>query len=430
MSLDSIVNVAITRGTKSITKAGFGTPLIMGPNGTFSGVNTYESLAAVKDDFATNSAEYLMAAALFSQSPKPRQVKIKKTSALVAQVDTITPNAVTQAVTVYTVTIDGVDYEFTSDASPTDAEVVAGLTALIDADSNCPADASGTNTLILTAKNPGVGFVASVGAKLALAHTTANVGIASDILDAVEEDGDWYCLLTTDIGDVTIKEAAKTIEALRKIYIVRQADSDIRTNVTSDIASFLKNKNYFRTAVIYASVVNDFSDGAFAGALLTYDPGSETWVFKTLAGVTTDKWTSSEENNLKNKNVNYYVRVAGVSITQVGKTAGGEFIDVIRFVDWLQARMQERIFSRLVNVPKVPFTDGGVAIIETDVRAQLEEGIRVGGLAPDPAYEVSVPKVADISQVDRANRLLPDVSFNATLAGAIHAVEITGVVSV
>lgn len=430
MGLDSIVNVSIVRGTKSITKAGFGTPLIMGPNGTFTGVRTYTSLAGVLADFATSTDEYKMANAIFSQEPKPKQIKIKKTSALVAQVDTITPDVVTQAITVYSVTIDGVVYSFTSDADPTESEVVAGLTALIDADTNCPADASGSTTLILTAKAAGVSFSASVGAKLALVHTTANVGIESDILNAVEEDFDWYCLLTTAIDDVTIKGAAKTIEGLRKMYIVRQADADIRQSGSSDIASFLKNKNYFRTAIFYTGTVADFGDGAFAGALLTFDPGSETWVFKTLAGVTVDNWKSAEQVYLAGKNANYYVKLAGVSITQVGKTAGGEFIDVIRFVDWLQARMQERIFSRLVNTPKVPYTDGGVAIIEADVRAQLEEGIRAGGLSNDPAYEVSVPKVSTVDPVSRAARLLPDVSFNATLAGAIHAVEISGIVSV
>lgn len=428
MGLDSIVNVSIVRGTKSISKAGFGTPLIMGPNGSFSGVRTYVSLAGVAADFLTSQEEYLAAAALFAQSPKPKQIKIKKTSTVVAQVTTLTPTVVNNAV--YTVTIDGVTYSYTADATATAAEIVTGLTALVDADSNCPADASGTTTLVLTAKSAGVGFTVEASVNLAIVLTTANVGIASDILNAVQEDNDWYCLITTSITDATIFEAAKTIEGLKKIYIVRQADSDIRTAVTTDIASKLKNKNYFRTALFYSNVVNDYADAAFAGALLTYDPGSETWVFKTLAGVTVDDWTDSEENYLKNKNVNYYVRVAGVAITLVGKTCGGEYIDVIRFADWLQARMQERVYSRLVNTAKIPYTDGGVAIIETDVRAQLEEGIRVGGLSPDPAYEVTVPKVADVSQVDRAARLLPGVSFVANLAGAIHAVEISGVVQV
>jgi hypothetical protein len=40
------------------------------------------------------------------------------------------------------------------------------------------------------------------------------------------------------------------------------------------------------------------------------------------------------------------------------------------------------------------------------------------------------PKVKDVSSADRANRVLPDVTFSATLAGAIHAVEILGTISV
>ena len=140
--------------------------------------------------------------------------------------------------------------------------------------------------------------------------------------------------------------------------------------------------------------------------------------------------TTNVINILDGKNINHYTLTAGVAITRQGKTAGGEWIDVMRFVDWLKARMQERIYQQLVNLLKIPYTDQGVAIIENLVRAQLQEGIRVGGLAKDPEFTVTVPKVIDVSQTDRANRLLPDVKFNATLAGAIHKININGVVTV
>ena len=42
---------------------------------------------------------------------------------------------------------------------------------------------------------------------------------------------------------------------------------------------------------------------------------------------------------------------------------------------------------------------------------------------------VLVPKVADVSTADKANRILPDVEFNGDLAGAIHKITISGVVS-
>jgi len=41
---------------------------------------------------------------------------------------------------------------------------------------------------------------------------------------------------------------------------------------------------------------------------------------------------------------------------------------------------------------------------------------------------ITVPAVADVDPNDKANRLLPDVEFEATLAGAVHKVKIHGVV--
>ena len=53
----------------------------------------------------------------------------------------------------------------------------------------------------------------------------------------------------------------------------------------------------------------------------------------------------------------------------------------------------------------------------------------MGILAADPAFTVTAPAVADVSAGDKTARTLPDVDFDATLAGAIHKVEISGTVS-
>lgn len=75
-----------------------------------------------------------------------------------SQVVTVTPDVTLQAVQNFIQTIDGTPYTYLSDVDPTDLEVVAGLTVLINADLGCPATASGTTTLILTAKVRAVAF--------------------------------------------------------------------------------------------------------------------------------------------------------------------------------------------------------------------------------------------------------------------------------
>jgi hypothetical protein len=46
-----------------------------------------------------------------------------------------------------------------------------------------------------------------------------------------------------------------------------------------------------------------------------------------------------------------------------------------------------------------------------------------------PAPVVTVPDVVDVSVTDKEDRILRDVKFTGTLAGAIHKVIISGVVS-
>ncbi len=245
-------------------------------------------------------------------------------------------------------------------------------------------------------------------------------------------DDDWYCCLSAFVSSPIMQNLGPYIEASYKILIIRNQDTDVLdAAVTTDICSVLQAGSAFRTAVMYHSKADEqFPDCAWAGKCLPSDPGSITWKFKTLATITNDTWNGTEESTLRNKGANMYIRVAGLNMTQEGVMAGGEFIDVVRSIDWTRARLQEDVYALLKNAPKVPYTDAGVAQVENVVRAVLQEGENQGIYTPDPKFTVTVPKVADISFTDRANRLLPDVNFSATLAGAIHAVEINGTVSV
>jgi hypothetical protein len=160
------------------------------------------------------------------------------------------------------------------------------------------------------------------------------------------------------------------------------------------------------------------------------DPGSSTWAYKTLRGVTVDTYTETETNTLKAKRTNYYVQIAGVNTMLNGVTPAGEWIDVTIGIHWLTARLQERLFTTLVNVKKVPYTDKGISLIEGAVRAMLREAVRVGFLDDDENLSVTVPAAADATPADRAARVLQPVDFQGRIAGAIHEIVLNGTVTV
>lgn len=253
-----------------------------------------------------------------------------------------------------------------------------------------------------------------------------------EALQAIQAaDDDWYAVILDSHDAADVQAVAAWIETQEKIFGTSSNDPNILVSAaTTDIAYLLSQAEYERTFVMFSDTNDDYPEAALLGKQLPTDPGTTTWAYKTLAGITPDELTTAEAAAAHAKNAITYQTIAGVNITRYGQMASGEYIDTIRGVDWLAARLQEDIYSLLVNQPKIPFTDAGVASVEAAVKERLQDGVDIGFLAADPAPETSAPKVADVSTNDKANRTLPDITFTATLAGAIHKVTINGVVTV
>lgn len=250
----------------------------------------------------------------------------------------------------------------------------------------------------------------------------------------VDFDDDWYGLAIESRLKADILAVAAFIEPRLKIFIGASADAAIKSQAsTDDVMAELRNNVYARTALFFHNqAATIFPECAWLGSQLPTDPGSTTWKFKRLNAIPVDSFTFGERDVLTNKGANFYERIAGVPITREGTMAESNvtFIDIIHGIDWLQTRMAERIFARLTTAPKIPYTNAGIAVIESLIRAQLDQAIVRGVIAPEPEYEIFVPDVLETDELDRANRILRDVSFRARLAGAIHKIDINGTVTV
>lgn len=265
----------------------------------------------------------------------------------------------------------------------------------------------------------------------------ASETIAETMAAIIAEDSDFYgIILDSKEPDDIMAMAAWTESHIKLFGTSINEDGAKDASVDTDTGSLLKNNNYYRTFWFYhADAETDFPESAVMARCFAIDPGGETWANKKLAGVTTDGLTETEYNAITAKNGNTFEAIRNVSITQNGKVAAGEWIDVIRFRDWLQEEIATNVFNALINSDKIPFTDAGIAVIESQIKAALDLGQARGGIAPTEydedenenlGYTVSVPLSSNISANTKANRTLEDVSFTARLAGAIHAVEITG----
>ena len=441
MSLEDIVTVSITAQTTTVSRLGFGTPLIARCHNVFPDVvREYKSLAAMSDDgWLPTDPAVLIATKIAAQNPKPAKWKIGKRTNFFTQEVQITPINTDEFFgyafdIVVGTTTTAISY--TNGGAETVATICTALHALINAVAGIT---STDNTTDVSVETDTAGDLVDYAGfdkpdDFTFKDITADPGIAADLasIESADPDG-WYALILDSNSEAEINASAAFVEARKKIFITNTTDSDVIDNVvTTDVMSDLQSFAYARTAIIYSQArLLNWSGAAWAANRLPSDPGSSTWAFKTLASVQVDSNLSGGQSSvIESKGGNTYRTIAGVNVTTFGITASGEYVDITRFIDWLDARIKERIFGVLANNAKVPYTDVGVDLMRGQVLAQLQQGITAGGLAADPAPTVQAPLVADIDPADKAGRNLPDITFQATLAGAIHQLEISGVLSV
>lgn len=270
--------------------------------------------------------------------------------------------------------------------------------------------------------------------KIVVGRKDSNDATIDAALNAIaNENNDWYGIVVDQALVSSFADVASWVETAKKFAIFWITDVNAYDpSKSTDLASVLKLANRNRSAVVWHATPAggaDYPDAAWMGEGFPYEPGTSTWAYKTLNGVTPDTLLASQETALKNKNCNYYMTVGGVSITQEGKVASGEYIDIIIGTDWIEARLREAVYSALVNNRKIPYDDTGIAMIEGLVKGVLNEAASKGILQAD-SIAVTVPKYADIPQSDKLARKLPDVKFSALYQGAIHSVTINGTISV
>lgn len=456
MAIGNIVDVQITAGTVQPSRQAFGVPLLITAEAggiigySSAGTGAYVEVSSMREvldlGFLAGSATYQLAEACFRQSPRPPTVMIGalRSGAAVAQKMSI-QTAVITAGDVFTISItnaDGVTETITAtaDATPTDTEIAAALrasAALLSA-IDMTADAGPGMPVVLTADVAGERFgfeLTSVGTGLIsiqVIETTATDSgyddAASDILASSE--GAFYGVLIDSQAEVDMDAMAAWALANDRIFAASYGDigGGITSSATAKAAS--NDRAFFLMPYLIAEGydTHNFPAASWMADLFSRDPGSYTAAFKTLEGVPAERLGTTFKASIESGGGNWYALTKGVGITFPGKMASGEYIDVTIGLDWLVARMEERLYAAKLNNPKIPFTDGGIAIIRSEVEGQLTEAEAVGLI--DSGWTVTVPAVADTTVADRAARTLNGVEFEARLQGAIHKTVVRGTVSV
>lgn len=450
MNIDQIVKVDIALNTAGISKLGFNTIMVCGPH-----AKTLERVLAISDPdelldlgFESTDPIYVAVNTAFSQTPAPSEVKVGRWQCDSIKVGLIDEDTVQQGVE-YSVDINYYDAQknvktitgsYEAIAEDTASNVLTQISSALgtaDTEKLFTCSVSGSEVLI-KASNSQTTFTVTPNErmKVTLVEQADDIDVAKNMQLISDADDDWYGVVCTDRSDDTVLAMAAWAEGQTKLYGVGLSGDNIKNPESKeDIASKLMAKNYMRSPWWYHADTTEFVEVANMARCFSVNPGGETWANKQLNGVTTDDLTQAEINAITAKNGNCFVAVRNISVTQNGKVAGGEWIDVIRFRDWLKEEMQTDLFSMLINRDKLPFTDQGIALVESTMNKVLALGQKRGGIAPTEydddgnenlGYTISVPLASSISANNKAQRVLQDCKFTARLAGAIHAIEIYG----
>jgi len=367
--LDRIVDIVITRNTKSIASANFSTPLFLSKTAT-EPIAIYKSAKEVSDaGYAVDSHEYLSAQAHFLVENHPPEFKIgfwDVSASISTALDTI-------------LDLDNQFYGLLY-ADPTEVDK-----------STATGDSTGTEF--------------EVGAP----------SLYSTMFVWAEANGKFL------FGGEPEATTLETITAMNALSL---------QNGMCFVSTFLRSDG---AGIQGWNAVQGYGEVAFCSTILGKPVGSYTAENQKLKGQRANDFSTSEVNAIELLNGTYYYSLYDEDITggggrcTDGSAGTGERIDVEIGIDWVEIRMQEAVFKAIIVADKIPYTDKGTNTIMKEVTRILNLAVTNTIFA---SFTTTKEPVSEQTPEDKANRVYNGISWSAVLSGAVHSVTIYGNVEV
>lgn len=214
--------------------------------------------------------------------------------------------------------------------------------------------------------------------------------------------------------------------------IAETADKVLFLNIaTASALTAIKANNGGARTFAFLHPTVTYAVAAVIGATAGLDVGSFTYKnikIKGLDPVTTLSDTAVAE--LHTNGGNTLLLKAGDVVTSEGKCVDGEYLDVVDSKDWIIQNIAYNEQKLLNNNPKVPYTNAGIASMESVTEGVLKEAYDNGMIDTDddgnPRYETSFKLRSEMSAANIRNRTYTGGNFYFALAGAIHDGDVYG----
>lgn len=246
---------------------------------------------------------------------------------------------------------------------------------------------------------------------------------ATKAIDAVW-DNDWRQLIVASIGS----EGEDSLQTIAE-HIESKNDRLLFADI-QDFTALSAYRTLERTVLFYYPSGEGVPAAALVGASAGRPPGSFTYKNLKLKGLEPLKLSDVQIKAIHNAGALTALKKAGDIVSSEGKSASGEFIDVIDGRDYIIKDLEYREQKLLNSADKIPYDNNGIALLEGVAVTVLQEAYHSGLIAVNdeglPDFEVSFAKRSETQPGDRAERKYLGGKFRFGLAGAVHTAEIRG----
>jgi hypothetical protein len=261
----------------------------------------------------------------------------------------------------------------------------------------------------------------------------------------------WYAVYACGAADAEVEAVSAYIQSAvpASVYFYDTADANILAGTTPNVMSTLQGAKASRTFGQYSTTAHAAAAAmGVAMGLNTGLPNSAfTLAYKNEVNVNPEALTSGQYADILGWNGNVFTTFGtSFNLLQTGSMADGTPFDQVLNLDMLTANIQVNILNALTSPPKVPQTDGGVAMLVNAVSAACQQAYVDGILGPGTwssapvlslqtgtalpkGYAVVAGTIASQTQTQIAARQAPPIYACIILSGAIQTVAIGVVVT-
>lgn len=279
------------------------------------------------------------------------------------------------------------------------------------------------------------GSVPETVAVLGLTSSATNDDI-TDALDTLRDShDDWYYLIPAAATDAQITAiAAWTAATVLSRQDLAAGQKEAEKLLVAQTATKTLALTDAQAVICYnPDAANSFMHAAWVGRMLGYYPQAVTWKWKDISGVAAVDVDATALGTILANHVNTYVNNHKRNYMRDGVCADGEFIDVVIGRWQIKQAMRAAITNLMVDTDDVPYDDTGFAMVAAAVISALngaaENGI-IRTIDNRPQFTVTIPRYADATEAQIAQRIMPDITWHATLRGGVHGVSVTGTLSI